>query len=80
MNQNGYGICSKAMMLFYPLMEAVRSGGFLRNMGGSERYEKDIVYSDGCVTFRLSAKKLKGENLFIAKASLISGSKIIHLN
>lgn len=26
-NQDGYGICSKTMMMLYPLMEAVRSGG-----------------------------------------------------
>ena len=28
-NQEGCGICSKTMMLLYPLMEAVRSGGDL---------------------------------------------------
>ena len=51
-NQEGYGICSKTMMMLYPLMEAirsggdlrnVRSGGDLRNVGGSSKYEKDIV-------------------------------------
>ncbi len=26
-NVDGYGICSKTMMMLYPLMEAVRSGG-----------------------------------------------------
>ncbi|WP_330391845.1 hypothetical protein [Butyrivibrio proteoclasticus] len=25
-NKGGYGICSKTMMMLYPLMEAVRSG------------------------------------------------------
>ena len=42
-NEQGYGICSKTMMMLYPLMEAVRSGGDLRNLGGSGKYVKDIV-------------------------------------
>ena len=67
-NQDGYGICSKTMMLLYPLMEVVRSGGDLRNVGGSETYVKDIVCPDGCVMFRLKARKLGGENPFISKA------------
>ena len=33
-NQDGYGICSKVMMMLYPIMEAVRSGGDLENLGG----------------------------------------------
>ena len=32
-NKQGYGICSKTMMMLYPLMEAVRSGGDLENLG-----------------------------------------------
>ena len=32
-NKDGYGICSKTMMMLYPLMEAVRSGGDLENLG-----------------------------------------------
>ena len=47
-NQDGYGICSKVMMMLYPIMEAVRSGGDLENIGG------DI--------FRLTAKPLGNEN------------------
>ena len=31
-NQDGQGICSKAMLLLFPLMEAVRSGGDLENV------------------------------------------------
>ena len=42
-NQDGQGICSKAMLLLFPLMEAVRSGGDLENVGGSGPYCKDIV-------------------------------------
>ena len=63
-NEQGYGICSKTMMMLYPLMEAVRSGGDLRNVGGSDKYVKDIVCPDGCVLFRLTSKKLEGKNPF----------------
>ena len=31
-NKDGYGICSKTMMMLFPLMEAVRSGGDLENI------------------------------------------------
>ena len=34
-NKDGQGICSKTMMMLYPFMEAVRSGGDLENLGGS---------------------------------------------
>lgn len=61
-NGDGQGICSKTMMMLYPLMEAVRSGGDLENLGGSSRYEKDMVCPDGCVMFKLKAKPLGNEN------------------
>ena len=61
-NKDGQGICSKTMMMLYPLMEAVRSGGDLENLGGSSRYVKDIVCPDGCVMFRLTATPLGNEN------------------
>lgn len=48
-NQAGQGICSKVMGTLFPLMEAVRSGGDLRNVGGSGKYTKDVVCPDGCV-------------------------------
>ena len=54
-NADGYGICSKTMMTLYPLMEAVRSGGDLENLGGDGKYSKTIVCPDGCVMFRLTA-------------------------
>ena len=54
-NQAGQGICSKVMGTLFPLMEAVRSGGDLRNVGGSGKYTKDVVCPDGCVIFRLTA-------------------------
>lgn len=61
-NQDGQGICSKTMMMLYPLMEAVRSGGDLENLGGSGKHVKEIVCPDGCVMFRLTATPLGNEN------------------
>ena len=46
------------MMIMFPIMEAVRSGGDLENIGGSGKYSKEIVCLDGCVIFKLTAKKL----------------------
>ena len=63
-NAQGLGICSKAMLLMFPVMEAVRSGGNLENIGGSSVYSKDIVCPDGCVLFRMTAKKRKDGNFF----------------
>ena len=56
-NEQGQGICPKLMMIMYPVMEAVRSGGDLESIGGSGTYTKDMVCPDGCVMFRLTAKK-----------------------
>jgi uncharacterized repeat protein (TIGR04076 family) len=61
-NQDGCGICSKTMMMLYPLMEAVRSGGDLEYLGGNSKYEKTVVCPDGCVIFKLTAKPLGNEN------------------
>ena len=63
-NAQGYGICSKTMTALFPLMEAVRSGGDLTNVGGEEKYTKTVVCPDGCVIFKLSAKPLGNENFF----------------
>jgi len=46
------------------MMEAVRSGGDLCNIGGSGMYVKDFVCPDGCVMFRITAKKLGNKNIF----------------
>lgn len=56
-NAEGQGICSKVMTVLFPIMEAVRSGGDLENIGGDGKYSKNIVCPDGCVMFRLTAKK-----------------------
>ena len=63
-NQDGQGICSKVMMIMFPIMEAVRSGGDLVNVGGSSKYSKDVVCPDGCVIFRMTAKKTGNENFY----------------
>ncbi len=65
-NAQGQGICPKVMLVLYPLMEAIRSGGGLENVGGDGKYSKTVVCPDGCVIFRLSAKKLGNENPFKA--------------
>ncbi|MGI5896100.1 MAG: TIGR04076 family protein [Oscillospiraceae bacterium] len=63
-NAQGQGICSKVMTVMFPVMEAVRSGGNLKNIGGSSQYSKDIVCPDGNVIFRMTAKKLGNENFY----------------
>ena len=66
-NADGQGICSKVMTVMFPIMEAVRSGGNLENIGGSSKYSKDIVCPDGNVIFRLTAKKTGNENFYKGK-------------
>lgn len=63
-NEQGQGICSKLMMVLFPAMEAVRSGGDLTNVGGSEKYVKDFVCPDGCVCFRMTATKTGKKNFY----------------
>lgn len=66
-NQDGQGICSKCMMVMFPTMEAVRSGGDLVNIGGDGKYSKTVVCPDGCVMFRLTAKPTGKPNCFKEK-------------
>lgn len=66
-NQCGQGICSKTMMMLYPIMEAVRSGGDLENVGGDGKYSKTIVCPDGNVIFKLTAEKTGNPNFFKGK-------------
>ena len=42
-NRDGHGICSKTMLQLFPIMEAVRSGGNLENIGGDGKYSKTVV-------------------------------------
>ena len=51
------GFCSKSMAKLFPLQEAVRSGGDLRNLGGSAQYTIEFCCPDGVVWFRLEAEK-----------------------
>ena len=55
------------MMMMYPIMEAVRSGGDLENIGGDSTYSKVIMCPDGCVLFRLTAKPSGNKNFFKGK-------------
>ena len=57
----------------FPLMEAIRSGGDLRNVGGSGKYTKDVVCPDGCVIFRLTATPTGEANFF--RGGFLSGSQ-----
>ena len=63
-NASGQGICSKTMTVMFPMMEAVRSGGDLTNVGGDSKYSKTVVCPDGCVIFKMTAKKLENQNFF----------------
>ena len=40
-NAAGQGICSKVMMILFSVMEAVRSGGDLENIGGNGKYRDE---------------------------------------
>ena len=42
-NAQGCGICSKVMMTLFPIMEAVRSGGDLENIGGDRWRDISIM-------------------------------------
>jgi len=66
-NKDGQGICSKVMTMIFPIMESVRSGGDLTNIGGDSKYTKQIAYPDGCVMFRMTAKPTGNENFFKGK-------------
>lgn len=69
-NQYGRGICQKSMMLIFQMLEAVRSGGDLRKIGGYSPMGnvidnplcKEFVCPDGVVTYRLTAEKLNDNN------------------
>ncbi len=63
-NAQGQGICSKVMLMMFPIMEAVRSGGDLKRIGGTGRYSKDVVCPDGNVIFRMTAEKLENANFY----------------
>lgn len=72
-NTDGQG--SKVMMILFPVMEAVRSGGDLENIGGSDKYTKEIVCPDGCVMFRLTAKNWETKTFLKENFSTESNGK-----
>jgi len=45
--------CPKSMLKVFPVMEAVRSGGDLRNLGGDAPCEMTLTCPDGEVAFRV---------------------------
>ena len=47
--------CQKCMLKVFPIMEAVRSGGDLRNLGGDSPDVIHFCCPDGVVIFRLEA-------------------------
>lgn len=76
-NRDGQGICSKTMMMLYPIMESVRSGGDLENIGGDGKYSKTIVCPDGCVIFRHSADVLTLKRRSRIKEGAKRGTKAV---
>ena len=67
-NADGQGICSKTMLMMFPAMKSVRSGGDLENVGGDGRYSKTIVCPDGNVIFKMTAKKRHNGNFYKDKS------------
>ena len=51
------GFCSKSMAKLFPLMEAVRAGGDLRSLGGSDKRVMDFCCPDGVVWFCMEAER-----------------------
>lgn len=72
-NKQGEGICSKTMYSLFCIMEAVRAGGDLTDVGGDGKYTKTIVCPDGCVIFKLTAIPLNNPNFY--KRDIIKGDK-----
>jgi uncharacterized repeat protein (TIGR04076 family) len=50
--------CPKAMLKVFPLMEAVRSGGDLRNLGGAGPAEMELTCPDGVVRLRIVGDRI----------------------
>ena len=55
------------MQLLYGDMQAVRSGGDLTLVGGTEPFVKDYVCPEGCVCFQMRAVKTENENFYKGK-------------
>lgn len=49
--------CQKAMLKLFPVMEAARAGGDLRNLGGDTENSITLCCPDGVVTFHLEVTR-----------------------
>ena len=49
--------CQKCMLKAFPIMEAVRAGGDLKNLGGETENMIRFCCPDGVVIFQLEAKR-----------------------
>ncbi len=47
------GFCPTSFIQMFPLMEAIRSGGDLRNIGGDDQHEMVLHCPDGVVVFKM---------------------------
>lgn len=50
------GFCPKSMLKLFPVLEAVRSGGDLRSLGGDGPRSMDLLCPDGVVIFRVTGR------------------------
>ena len=51
------GFCPKVLMKAFPMMEAVRSGGSLKALGGQSDHCLEFVCPDGVILLRLQARR-----------------------
>ena len=56
-------------MMMFPIMEAVRAGGDLANIGGEYKYSMNIVCPDGFVQFLMTVKKHGNDNFYKGRYS-----------
>lgn len=49
--------CQKSMLKMFPIMEAARANGDLRNLGGDSENSIEFCCPDGVVTFRLEVMR-----------------------
>lgn len=54
------GFCSKSILKVFPILEVVRGGGDLRNLGGTAPHQMSFLCPDGVVKYRVIAKKTGG--------------------
>jgi len=52
------GFCPTTFLKLFPVLEVVRCGGDLRNLGASSPTEANLICPDGAVLFRVSGRPL----------------------